>query len=167
MNWRTIAVTAALLALQASILSLLHNSSAQAEMVYRCGQGDYRALPCHQAGVKSEVLKFSDDRTEAQLSQALSLRHQPGHIDASTTPGHRKGRPPSAPAVIKPGALSRHRSGMAPFNDGRDLSDAVAARKVSGRQHDPHRSTRAKPFVARSPKAGSQTGKAVTETAWR
>lgn len=169
MNWTTIAVTAALLALQATILSLLHNGSAQAEVVYRCGTGDYRALPCHRAGEKSESRTFNDARTEAQLSQALSQRPKPDRGTATvdiTARRHRARTSTSFTNTTRAIALSQHRSGMAPFHDGRDLSDS-SVNQAAQRRHHAHRSQRAKPFVARVPKSDLQIGAMASETGWR
>jgi hypothetical protein len=122
MNWITIAVTAALLALQAALLSLLQGGQAHAETVYRCGPGVYQATAC--GSDEDQSLTFEDNRTQAQLTQALTQRQQ-------TLQGHRaKGRAHSRAAqpVQRAAALSSHVAGMGPFHNGQWLSDAKRAK---------------------------------------
>jgi hypothetical protein len=136
MNWKTIAVTAALLALQAVILSLLQSTTAQAEVVYRCGPGVYQAAPCASAtGGALTAQEFKDERTEAQLAQALAQRDQLMSQDKPAKP--------------------RAESGMAPFHNGQWLSDAP---KAQGRKDaNNSKARRHRDFVARAPAAATGT----------
>jgi hypothetical protein len=119
MNWITIALTAALLALQAALLSLLQGGQAHAETVYRCGQGVYQATACTSG--QAQTLTFEDDRTAAQLAQGLTQRHAALRGQRSMR-SHRTKKAGSA--TQQASALSSHRAGMAPFHNGQWLSDA-------------------------------------------
>jgi hypothetical protein len=152
MNWKTIAVTAALLALQAVILSLLQSTTAQAELVYRCSQGKYQSAPCASTPGASTALNFKDERTEAQLAQALTQRDQI----------HTQGKP-SKPRRVRAStsgasALSAE-SGMAPFHNGQWLSDAATskARKDAG----VNKARRHRGFVARVSPSTTETTSAL------
>ena len=74
MNRKQIFWLAALLALQATALSLLQNGQAQASQVYRC-EGGYQQTPCHGADASSAVA-FKDARTTSQVSQSRQLGQQ-------------------------------------------------------------------------------------------
>jgi hypothetical protein len=79
MNWKTIAVTAALLALQAVILSLLQSTTAQAEVVYRCGPGVYQAAPLGQRDqLMSQDKPAKPRRVKAALARASALSAESG-----------------------------------------------------------------------------------------
>jgi hypothetical protein len=147
MNWKTIAVTAALLALQAVILSLLQSTTAQAEVVYRCGPGVYQAAPCASAtGGALTAQEFKDERTEAQL--ALAQRDQLMSQDKPAKPRRVKA------ALARASALSAE-SGMAPFHNGQWLSDAP---KAQGRKDaNNSKARRHRDFVARAPAAATGT----------
>lgn len=149
MNWKTIAMTAALLALQAVILSLLQSTTAQAEVVHRCGPGVYQAVPCASTtGGALPAQAFKDERTEAQLAQALAQRDQLMSQDKPAKPRRVKA------AIARASALSAE-SGMAPFHNGQWLSDAP---KAQGRKDaNNSKARRHRDFVARAPAAETGT----------
>lgn len=177
MNWRTIAITAALLALQAVILSLLQAASSHATTVYRCGTGQYQATPCSAAEPQRGAMVFKDERTPEQIQQAQQGQFVAASQGKRETKrrGKRQGKrsepslasssmalPQTHEAGISQGrvkqsrrdkgaghavALTRHRHGMAPFDDGRLLSDA----STSKRPKAVTRPKRPDAFVARVP----------------
>jgi hypothetical protein len=125
MNNKQIIGLAALLAVQAAILSLLHASVAQAEKVYRCGAA-YQQQPCDPQSTQ-DVLDMRDARSSAQVAQAREQSKSEGKAFRQLMRQRQREihERPKAKAV----ALSAAKPGDGPFDHGPALSDAQSKGK--------------------------------------
>jgi len=120
MNTRQIIALAALLAAQATVMSLLHADAAHAEKVYHCGNG-YQQQPC-DAQSKETVMDVRDARSGAQVAQAREQSETEGKAFRQLIRHrqHEIREQPTAKAV----GLSSAKPGDGPFDHGPALSDA-------------------------------------------
>jgi len=120
MKTRQIVWLAALMAVQATALSLIHASAAHAEKVYRCGTA-YQQQPCNSQSPQS-IVDVRDARSGAQVAQARAQSESEGKAFRQFMK-HRQHEIREQPAA-KAVALSSAKPGDGPFDHGPALSDA-------------------------------------------
>lgn len=133
MNTKQIIGVAALLAVQAAILSLLHTREAHAERIFHCG-GSYQQQPCIKAESQA-VMEVRDARSGEQVAQAQeqSKADQKAFQQLIRHRQHEIREQPRTKAV----GLSAAKPGDGPFDHGAALSDAK--RKDEPRLERKHR----------------------------
>jgi len=153
MKIRQIVWLAALMAVQATALSLLHASDAQAEKVYRCGTA-YQHQPCHSQSPQ-DILNVRDERSGAQVAQAREQSESEGKALRQLM-RHRQHEIHEQPAAKAVG-LTAAKPGDGPFEHGPALSDAK--RKEEPRLERRHRRKHTRlakvPKPVQAPQAGT------------
>jgi hypothetical protein len=155
MKTKQIVWLAALMAVQATALSLLHASAAHAEKVYRCGTA-YQQQPCDSHGPQ-DIMDVRDARSGAQVAQAREQSESEGKAFRQFM-RHRQHEIHEQPAAKAVG-LSSARAGDSPFDHGPALSDAKTKGepRIERRHRRKHIRVAKVPRPVEAPQAGTPT----------